>query len=202
MADMIDRQKAIDAAIQALKCHRMITDALMELPSAQPKPSTAWHKTYDEGFPSEAEQVLVTDGEGFWLDESVSNDVGLQWESGCSLWEKTEWAYPADLYYAHSEPCEDAVSRKDLEKVAEDFKSFVNWLDMPRDDWKGIISYIDDMLKVPSVTPMRTGKWIDVTNDESIDVEWKCSECGFIMYFWCDKTNFCPNCGAKMEGGE
>ena len=54
---------------------------------------------------------------------------------------------------------------------------------------------------VPSAQPKRKhGKWIDVTNEESIDVEWKCSECGFITYFWCDKTNFCPDCGADMRG--
>lgn len=69
----------------------------VNLPSAQPE-CEAWHKTIEEGFPAEGEKVLVTDGTYFWLDESVANDVGLQWESGQSLWEKTEWAYFKDLY--------------------------------------------------------------------------------------------------------
>ena len=33
-----------------------------------------------------------------------------------------------------------------IEKWAKDFKSYVNALDMPRDDYKGIMEYIDDAL--------------------------------------------------------
>jgi len=52
--------------------------------------------------------------------------------------------------------------------------------------------------KLPSAQPERKkGKWID-----SRDISWMCSECGK----WLDvlqgdvDMNFCPNCGAKMEG--
>ena len=37
----------------------------------------------------------------------------------------------------------------------EDFKEFVNSLDMPRDDYKGIMEYIDE---VPSAQPEQ--RWI------------------------------------------
>lgn len=33
-----------------------------------------------------------------------------------------------------------------IEEWAKDFKSYVNALQMPRDDYKGIMSYIDDVL--------------------------------------------------------
>lgn len=33
-----------------------------------------------------------------------------------------------------------------IEEWAKDFKSYVNWLDMPRDDYKGIMGYIDDAI--------------------------------------------------------
>lgn len=33
-----------------------------------------------------------------------------------------------------------------IEEWAKDFKSYVNELDMPRDDYKGIMEYIDDAL--------------------------------------------------------
>ena len=44
-----------------------------------------------------------------------------------------------------------------------------------------------------------TGKWIDITNEESIDYEYKCSECGNVLFLWSDLTNYCPNCGADMR---
>jgi len=58
-----------------------------------------------------------------------------------------------------------------------------------------------ELMMLPPEEPERkTGRWIDITNDESIDMEYKCSECGFEMFLWSALTNFCPNCGAKMEG--
>ena len=45
--------------------------------------------------------------------------------------------------------------------------------------------------KLPSVTPQRTGKWIDDN----------CSECGFYVHHG-DMRNYCPKCGAKMIGGK
>ena len=44
------------------------------------------------------------------------------------------------------------------------------------------------------------GRWEDTGIDE-LDLiygGWKCSACGYI--FCGNKTNFCPDCGAKMEG--
>ena len=35
-----------------------------------------------------------------------------------------------------------------IEEWAKDFKSYVNALDMPRDDYKGIMEYIDDALSL------------------------------------------------------
>jgi hypothetical protein len=47
---------------------------------------------------------------------------------------------------------------------------------------------------------VRHGEWGD-TGDHQLDNiygGWKCSECGFIYCGY--KFNFCPNCGAKMDG--
>ena len=35
-----------------------------------------------------------------------------------------------------------------INEWAEDFKSYVNELQMPKDDYKGIMSYIDDALEL------------------------------------------------------
>ena len=49
-----------------------------------------------------------------------------------------------------------------IEEWAKDFKSYVNALDMPRDDYKGIMEYIDDALALLKDQP---------------DTEW-CERCG------------------------
>ena len=39
-----------------------------------------------------------------------------------------------------------------------------------------------------------------------VDPDWRCSECGksanINEWFMYDLTNYCPNCGAKMDGGK
>lgn len=76
----------------------------------------------------------------------------------------------------------------------EDFKDFVEGLDIPRDDYKGIMAYIDE---VPSVEPRKKGEWIDKSDD--IDGAWNyCSVCGEQAI---DLYDFCPNCGS-YNGGE
>lgn len=40
------------------------------------------------------------------------------------------------------------------------------------------------------------GEWIDVNGDGSL---WRCDQCKDTA---CCKGNFCPNCGARMKGGD
>ena len=56
------------------------------------------------------------------------------------------------------------------------------------------------------VQPVVHGEWIDggVDGVGACDIEYrynKCSVCGY-EYSFPMKYNFCPNCGAKMDGGE
>ena len=53
--------------------------------------------------------------------------------------------------------------------------------------------------------PVVHGEWKDVMTEPwcTFD-ECKCSVCGVVEYFnkgW-KKFNYCPNCGAKMDGGK
>lgn len=50
----------------------------------------------------------------------------------------------------------------------------------------------------------KTGEWIEASDliDNQSFSECKCSECGAVEYFnkgW-KRFNYCPNCGARMEG--
>ena len=47
------------------------------------------------------------------------------------------------------------------------------------------------------VRPVKKGEWID--HQEGRWIYAKCSECGTVHDV---KSNFCPNCGAKMEAGK
>ena len=62
-------------------------------------------------------------------------------------------------------------------------------------------SFYDVLQTIPAadVVPVRHGHWI--SDDSKI---FKCSECdyGFEHEGYTQFFNFCPKCGAKMDGGE
>lgn len=46
---------------------------------------------------------------------------------------------------------------------------------------------------MPTIDPVRHGRWIDLHGGKVY-----CTECGE-QFEW--RTNYCPECGAKMDGG-
>lgn len=62
------------------------------------------------------------------------------------------------------------------------------------------IQYFVEKMPAADVAPVVHGRWTDTGNEilDNIYAGWKCSLCGYI--FCGDNTNFCPNCGAKMDG--
>ena len=47
------------------------------------------------------------------------------------------------------------------------------------------------------------GKWIMVGNGNGRPIHWRCSVCGYETLDVANgDTNFCPNCGADMRGGD
>ena len=78
--------------------------------------------------------------------------------------------------------CEDAISRAEVLKCLEKYTNAIYRIE-----------------HLPSVYPKaKVGKWIDA---ESLDgALWHvCSECGETDFY---ATNYCSNCGAKMESEE
>ena len=91
-----------------------------------------------------------------------------------------------------------------IEEWAKDFKSYVNELQMPRDDYKGIMSYIDDAIALLKEQEAKTGHWIE-KEDYNLDTYYDCSVCGESWTMidgtpWENGMYYCPHCGAKMEG--
>ena len=93
----------------------------------------------------------------------------------------------------------DLISKnQSLIEWKEDFKDFVEGLDILRDDYKGIMVYIDE---VPSAEPRKKGEWI-IDGHHII-----CNRCKNSM---CDRDregdlipkNYCSNCGCQMSVGE
>ena len=68
--------------------------------------------------------------------------------------------------------------------------------------------YMLDNTPTIEAEPVRHGRWVPLSYDGYADGypvydEWECSEC----HFACEgegepPLNYCPNCGAKMDGGE
>ena len=55
-------------------------------------------------------------------------------------------------------------------------------------------------IQAADVAPVRHGRWIAI----KVPNEWdkgQCSECRSIFNSSVWGTNYCPNCGAKMDGG-
>lgn len=66
-------------------------------------------------------------------------------------------------------------------------------------------SDVDALNGLPSAQPERkTGRWIDEAYDPFI-ISGRCSVCGWEAHLYEDDVvgmNYCPNCGAKMDGFE
>lgn len=59
------------------------------------------------------------------------------------------------------------------------------------------IILVKDVEQLPSVEPKaKTGRWYDKETYPLESHSWECSECQEIIF--AEKTNYCPNCGAKM----
>lgn len=61
--------------------------------------------------------------------------------------------------------------------------------------------YAEALEVIDNAEPIKHGHWIYEDIDYPIaDAYYRCSECRFIVGF--DINNYCPSCGAKMDGVE
>ena len=74
-----------------------------------------------------------------------------------------------------------------------------NYLD---DYAKGFQAALLAVMSIPAadVAPVRHGHWVKEKPD--VLIHWHCSVCKNCYYLEEPNANYCPNCGAKMDGGD
>ncbi len=97
------------------------------------------------------------------------------------------------------EPCEDAISRQAVNTLVDELARAISDERCHISRGRSTGEIMQDILDLPSITPKRkTGKWNLLGLDDPSDVKlYRCSECHMKITL---KFNYCPNCGAKMEG--
>lgn len=97
----------------------------------------------------------------------------------------------------------DYIKRTDAVKIAEKY-GLANGSVLGRHT--GLADCIArDISGLPAadVAEVVHGRWIkeDFLSDDVNNAE-KCSQCGELIGWFGNLPNYCPNCGAKMDGGE
>ena len=95
---------------------------------------------------------------------------------------------------------DDLISRRAAIKAIDDLPNCYNGYSDTYD--KAFI--IGVLEEVPTIDPVKHGKWIGKALDNFRKYEVVCSECGaryvgnYDAYDEPDDFNYCPNCGARM----
>lgn len=68
--------------------------------------------------------------------------------------------------------------------------------------YKGYVNAIEDLADIPvaDVAPVRHGHWVKEKRD--VLIHWHCSACKECFYLDMPNAEYCPHCGAKMDGKE
>ena len=92
------------------------------------------------------------------------------------------------------------IKRTDVMKICEDYSAHCFKLnDANGQDIADRI--LDDVVEIPisDVEEVKHGEWS--LKHIGVGHYWECSECEFKNAVM-PRTNYCPNCGAKMDGGK
>ena len=94
-----------------------------------------------------------------------------------------------------------AVMRKGEPMRLIDANELILWTDKHYAFEKFTVAYFANMVKdMPTIEERKTGKWVDAVSSD----HYKCSICGYRAPYsspYCEwLSDYCPSCGAKMEG--
>ena len=93
----------------------------------------------------------------------------------------------------------DLISRQAaIEKIHSDFDECLVW-DESGKHTADEVERILDTIPPADVRPVKRGRWVYGIVRADIPIPLECSACEWQVT---RRTNFCPNCGADMRGGD
>lgn len=109
----------------------------------------------------------------------------------------------------------DYISRQDAINVAQNYHCSHDITIIPNTDYSrgfydglairenDILQGLSELKPSADVAPVMHAYWIPQKENHEFKEAWmKCSACGYPVSMWTGNTNFCPNCGAKMDREE
>ena len=96
------------------------------------------------------------------------------------------------------------IEREAAYKACEAYFSGVCVYDVSASEVINDFEEVIDAVPAADVAPVKHGHWIEQENWVSDDYYYTCSVCGedYNTIDGSPDYNYCPNCGAKMDGGE
>lgn len=121
----------------------------------------------------------MTREEAYWMAKALRKDTAGSMRE----------FYNVVIAALEEEPCDDAISRRAVDEAIYDYSRSCDV------NYAQIMEYID---KIPSVNPQepKTGHWISHYDEDEKMGWYECDRCHTERAF---NTDYCPDCGAKME---
>ena len=89
------------------------------------------------------------------------------------------------------------IEREAMVEIITMLKSEIDGKCMMDDE---ALLYFIKKMPAADVAPVKHGHWVKEKPD--VLIYWHCSVCKNCYYLEEPNANYCPNCGAKMDGGE
>ena len=94
----------------------------------------------------------------------------------------------------------DLISRDAVLKILNNSRSIRARCGGVSGIWINLLNVVGEIERVPVAEPVRHGKWINAGHDAFTQYR-RCSSCARLLAN-APAYDYCPNCGAKMDGDE
>lgn len=106
---------------------------------------------------------------------------------------------------ARREQDSDTISKQAVNTLVDELARAISDERCCMSRGRSTATIMQDILELPSLTPQpKMGQWIESNNPSE---KYTCSNCGGACWYYdywgtLAKSNYCPNCGARMEARE